>query len=247
MVSDSGESQEDRDERQARERIALPLVVPAIVFLFALLVIYGLSRIYLEFDTVEVGEVSMATPLAIGVALAILATATMVAAQPRVSRLQLGSIVMVGVLLLTGGSIWAAVHDEGETAAHVGNGENGDGMATPPPEGTVAVELVDPTWAVNVDPASVAAGSVTFNVANGGTILHNFRVIQSDADPGSLPLDDSGLGVDESAVEVVGTVADFPAGETQELTVDLESGSYVLLCNVAGHYESGMFAGFTVE
>jgi len=246
MVTQNDESQEERDERQARERIALPLVVPAIVFLFTLLVIYGLSRIYLELDTLEIGDVSMATPLAIGVALAILITATMVAAQPRMSRVQLGSIVMVGVLLLTGGAIWAAVHDEGEVGAHVDGNGNGNGPPPPPP-GTISVELVDPTWAVNVEPPMTGPGSVTFSVANAGTILHNFRVIASDDDPGSLPIDDSGLGVDESAVEVVGTIADFPAGETQELIADLEPGNYVLICNVPGHYESGMHAGFAVE
>jgi uncharacterized cupredoxin-like copper-binding protein len=31
-----------------------------------------------------------------------------------------------------------------------------------------------------------------------------------------------------------------------ELALDLEAGPYVLICNVPGHYESGMHAAFEV-
>ncbi len=30
------------------------------------------------------------------------------------------------------------------------------------------------------------------------------------------------------------------------MTVDLEPGAYVLICNVSDHYRAGMFAPFTV-
>ncbi|OGO51257.1 MAG: hypothetical protein A2148_09450, partial [Chloroflexi bacterium RBG_16_68_14] len=109
------------------------------------------------------------------------------------------------------------------------------------------IELVDPEWALNADPASVAAGPVTFSVSNHGSVVHNFRVIRTDLAPDALPLDDSSFQVDEAQVEVVGSLSEFPAGETQQLSVELASDSYVLICNVPTHYQAGMSTAFTVE
>jgi len=59
-------------ERAVRERAVLPLLLPAGVFLFAVLVIYGLSRIYLELAHWKVGDMDAATPLALGISALIL-------------------------------------------------------------------------------------------------------------------------------------------------------------------------------
>jgi uncharacterized cupredoxin-like copper-binding protein len=54
--------------------------------------------------------------------------------------------------------------------------------------------------------------------------------------------------VDEDAVgELIGEVEDFPGGETETGTFGLQPGTYALICNVAGHYEQGMYAQLTVE
>jgi uncharacterized cupredoxin-like copper-binding protein len=42
-------------------------------------------------------------------------------------------------------------------------------------------------------------------------------------------------------------VDDIEGGSTQSLTVNLDAGSYVLICNLPGHYGQGMLAGFTVN
>jgi uncharacterized cupredoxin-like copper-binding protein len=231
---------EHGEERETYERVALPLLVPAAVFLFAVLVIYGLSRIYLELDTYHVGDVSMATPLAIGVALGILGIAAYFASRSRVPRWQVGSVMLFAVAALTAGSIWAAVHEE-----RVEGGE-----PTPPPNGMetpgpgLAVALTE--YAVTPAQASAPAGSVTFQVENAGGQIHNFRVITSDLDAGSLPIIADEFVVDEDAVDVVGSLAEFEPGVTMELALDLEAGPYVLICNVPGHYESGMHAAFEV-
>ena len=246
MVPDAAD---DRDEgREVHERLALPLLIPAVVFLFAVLVIYGLSRIYLELDQWEpYRDVSLATPAAIGVALLILLTATYLAGQRAVSRAQIGFVVVVGVALLTGGAIWAAAHDDGEGALAEGPTETPSGPTTPVVPGTVAVTLIDPDFSVTADPASTAAGSLTFNVTNVGSINHNLRVIKTDLDQGDLPVDSATFAVDENALDVVGSLRDLASGQTEELAVDLESGAYVLICNVPTHYEAGMHAPFTVE
>ena len=51
---------------------------------------------------------------------------------------------------------------------------------------------------------------------------------------------------------VVDEIEDIPVGQTQELTVTLEAGRYVLLCNIysadenEAHYQMGMRIGFEV-
>ncbi len=116
---------------------------------------------------------------------------------------------------------------------------------TPTPAGatTVGVGLVE--FAVNPAQDTVDAGALTFNVSNDGTTDHTFRVIKTDLAPDALPT--AASQVDEAQVDVVASTPDFAAGETQEVSVDLEAGSYVLICNLPGHYDLGMRAAFTVE
>lgn len=118
--------------------------------------------------------------------------------------------------------------------------------------GTVAVTLEE--WAVAADPSSVAAGSVTFDVTNEGPDdVHEFVIIQTDLSPTELPTAADG-SVDEAGGEmtVVDEIEDIAVGDTQSLTVDLEAGAYVLLCNIyddteqEAHYQEGMRAPFTV-
>jgi hypothetical protein len=51
----------------------------------------------------------------------------------------------------------------------------------------------------------------------------------------------------------VDEIEEFPVGETQSMTLDLEAGSYVLICNIydadeqEAHYQEGMRLAFTVE
>ena len=117
--------------------------------------------------------------------------------------LQIGPIFIVAASLLTAGSVWAAVHEEKETEAVVAT-ETPGGDQTPVPTEGVAVQLIDPAFSVTVDPASTPAGSVTFNVTNTGTIIHNLRVIKSDEAPDALPMTSDGFYVDEEQVEIAG-------------------------------------------
>lgn len=118
---------------------------------------------------------------------------------------------------------------------------------------TVAVTLQE--WAVVPAETSAPAGTITFAVTNDGPDdVHEFVIIQTDLEPGDLPVDEHGA-VDESGegMEVVDEIEDLPVGETQEVTVDLAAGSYVLICNVfsadenEAHYTEGMRTAFTVE
>jgi uncharacterized cupredoxin-like copper-binding protein len=101
-------------------------------------------------------------------------------------------------------------------------------------------------WSVSASPASVAAGSVTFSAKNNGTMNHELVVFKTDLAEGALPL--SGTAVDEMASSVTkkGEIAEFAAGTTGTVTLNLEQGKYVLICNVPGHYQQGIHMAFTV-
>src|SRR5260370_337603 len=45
----------------------------------------------------------------------------------------------------------------------------------------------------------------------------------------------------------IGETGDLAAGEAKPLTLNLEPGAYVLICNQPGHYAAGMHAAFTVK
>jgi uncharacterized cupredoxin-like copper-binding protein len=129
------------------------------------------------------------------------------------------------------------------------------------PNGTVSVPGGTPVnvtlseYNVETDIANAPAGEVTFHVTNEGPDdVHQFLVILADdLAPDALPtLDDgsvdieNGEGVDE--IEIIESIA---VGETKDLTVSLEIGDYVLICNFVeggeSHYQEGMRTAFKVE
>jgi uncharacterized cupredoxin-like copper-binding protein len=116
----------------------------------------------------------------------------------------------------------------------------------------VAVTLSE--WSVANQPASIPAGSTTFTVTNDGPEdVHEFVVIKTDISMTELPADETGA-VDETggSMEIMGEIEDVAVGATKELTLDLEPGAYVLVCNIydeteqESHYQLGMRSGMTV-
>jgi len=110
-------------------------------------------------------------------------------------------------------------------------------------------------WSVIPDAASAETGEVTFNVENvGPDDVHELVIVKTELDADNLPTADDGSVDEEGAgMEVIDEIEDIPVGETQTLTVDLEAGAYVLICNIydededEAHYEEGMRTAFTVE
>jgi uncharacterized cupredoxin-like copper-binding protein len=119
--------------------------------------------------------------------------------------------------------------------------------------GTVEVTLQE----FSIIPAqeSVSAGEVTFEVENTGPEdVHEFVVIETDLAQDALPTDENGVVEEEGeGMEVIDEIEDIPVGETQNVTVDLDAGNYVLICNIwteeeqEAHYAMGMRTAFTVE
>lgn len=106
----------------------------------------------------------------------------------------------------------------------------------------LVVEMRDYSIAPNV--TTVKAGTVKIGVRNLAAMLHNLAVIKTDLAPDMLPYDTGAAKAVETGL--VGKV-DINPQRSASLTVTLEPGKYVLICNVAGHYQLGMRAALTVE
>lgn len=118
--------------------------------------------------------------------------------------------------------------------------------------GTVDVTLQE--WAVVPSEDTASAGEITFALSNDGEDTHEFVVIKTDLDPGSLPTaEDGSVSEEGEGMEVIDEVEDLASGGSEELTVDLDAGNYVLICNIVEetegeiHYQNGMRTAFTVE
>ena len=110
-------------------------------------------------------------------------------------------------------------------------------------------------WSVLPDAASAPAGEVTFVVTNDGPDdVHEFVIVKTDLAPADLPVDETGAVVEGGeGIEVIDEIEDLAVDGSEEVTVTLEAGSYVLLCNIysededEAHYAEGMRTAFTVE
>lgn len=119
---------------------------------------------------------------------------------------------------------------------------------------TVVAELSQ--WAVTAD-STVPAGNVTFMVKNQGTMEHEMLVLKTDTPADQLAVTDAGdppvlvvTGADKvDEGDSVGETGDpnVQPGETRIFVVeDMAPGHYALICNLAGHYQLGMYTDLTV-
>lgn len=105
---------------------------------------------------------------------------------------------------------------------------------------TVTVTLDE--YSIKTNAATAPPGPVTFDVRNAGVEGHNLLIIRTALAPDSLPVHGS-VASEEGSVGKTDVLA---ADDEGSLTVDLEPGVYVLICNVSDHYRAGMFGPFTV-
>ena len=168
-----------------------------------------------------------------------------------------GTRVMLAVaVLIAGAAIGALACSDGE-APDSSAATATETEATPastqsletPAAGVVAVALVE--YQVRPDVATAPAGQVTFNARDLGGNNHELLVIKSDLSPESLPTNPHGSFDEASAdVEIVDEIEELEPQGTGSVTVELEAGAYVLICNVVdqsgSHYSLGMRTAFEV-
>jgi uncharacterized cupredoxin-like copper-binding protein len=139
-----------------------------------------------------------------------------------------------------------ASDDEAGTAGPAAPGTADAQTGTP-----VAVGLDE--WTVVPDTGAVSAGPVSFITENTGAAPHELLVIRAESLE-ALPTDEDGA-VDEDALgdAVLGETKFLRSGESDTLTLDLEPGTYALVCNlvkedveIESHYVFGMATEFSV-
>ncbi len=115
--------------------------------------------------------------------------------------------------------------------------------ADAPAGSQLVAELADYKITVNVP--SVKAGTIKIGVRNLGNMEHSFEVLKTDLAPDKIPVDGGSAKAKEDGK--VGEIKSIAAGKSASVTLDLTPGKYVLICNVAGHYQLGMRTAFTVD
>jgi uncharacterized cupredoxin-like copper-binding protein len=94
----------------------------------------------------------------------------------------------------------------------------------------------------------VDAGDVALEGTNEGTTTHELEVfsVPEGVDANALPVEGDAVPADEM-LEIVDEVEDIAPGTSASLSLALDPGTYVVLCNLPGHYANGMHATFTAE
>lgn len=123
--------------------------------------------------------------------------------------------------------------------------------ATPEPapssdQSTTQVSVIEQNYGIFLNQVIVPAGQVEFDLSNLGPDQHEFVIFKTDLAPDNLPVENAQVVETAPSLQKIDEQQEYPSGETRTLTVSLEPGNYVLICNIVGHYQQGMHVGFTV-
>lgn len=215
------------------DRLALALLIPIGVLAFALLVIYGMSRIYLSLPR------TAATPLAAVLALSLLGIAWYFANNPGVPRWQLAGVAAVGIAALAIGGTAAAIYDEGNKEFKQVTAPSPVASApavggTPAPAGAAEIDMQDNEFTTtNV---TVKSGD-TITIRNSGSATHNVHIAPSGEDYSTQFCKATGP-------DPCSKPASIPGGQTGTITVNLPPGTYNFRCDF---HAPGMKGSLTVQ
>lgn len=116
------------------------------------------------------------------------------------------------------------------------------GMAMPGADMTKAM------MTVSASPSVVPAGEVTFVATNkSGDTTHEMILIKVAEAGKQVPYVGAESRVDEDAAGHLGEVSELDPGKSGSLSMKLDPGTYMLFCNVPGHYAAGMWTTITVQ
>ena len=94
---------------------------------------------------------------------------------------------------------------------------------------------------------SVKAGKVTFEVTNWSrSVLHEMIIVSVDNPSAPLPYDYAQARIPEEQVKVLGEAGDLQPNTSTTVELTLSAGSYLLICNLPGHYAAGMVTALNV-
>jgi plastocyanin len=131
-------------------------------------------------------------------------------------------VVLIGVLLFV--PLGSDAVPFPTAAASSGGGGGGGSTGGPAPAGDNAFNAEEKEYAIALDKTQIKAGTITFNVKNVGSIPHNLAIKELNK-------------VSEN----------IDAGKSTTLTVDLQPGTYTVICEIPGHEQLGMHITITVQ
>ncbi|HKN49079.1 MAG TPA: sulfocyanin-like copper-binding protein, partial [Actinomycetota bacterium] len=111
------------------------------------------------------------------------------------------------------------------------------------------IAVVEKDFSIQATPPTVKSGLVDFTVANAGPSSHEFLIFRADQAPDAFPTGSDGR-VDESSdqiTKVFDSGDNIAANGSKVFHAALTPGTYVLVCNLPGHYKAGMHEAFTVH
>ena len=113
---------------------------------------------------------------------------------------------------------------------------------------TLTITMAD--YSFTPKDATTAAGKVTISAPNDGQLPHELVLFKTDRSPTSLPrkgneIDEEGL--EAKGVESPGEIEEVGPGETKTGLFNLTPGKYVMICNLPGHFQNGMYGTITVK
>ncbi len=157
--------------------------------------------------------------------------------------LMAGAMVAGAVPALAAGTVVkVSLWDKGDTSMDMlgqgpgmGMGMGGGGMSTV-------------TMGVTAEPASAPAGEITFEVVNNSKDIVHEMIVARVTDPATpLPYDTgTAAGRGRTRRGISARSPELDPGKSGALRLTLTPGSYILYCNVPGHYVLGMWSLFTV-
>lgn len=117
------------------------------------------------------------------------------------------------------------------------------GMEPLPADVNVTVDLKE--YGITLSVPTIKAGTIKFGIRNNGTMVHDFDLYKTDLPIDKLPVDGGSAKVKMDGL--VKQMINIAAQRSTTLSADLAAGRYVIICNVAGHYQLGMRAELQVQ
>jgi len=122
------------------------------------------------------------------------------------------------------------------------------GMAEGLGMGAKGAQMSKATMGIKLSEKSVKAGEITFRVTNSSKdTIHEMVVSPMKGADDPLPYVAADNEVNEDAAGNLGEVSELDPGKSGSLTLHLKPGTYILYCNIPGHYMSGMWTTLTVN
>lgn len=105
----------------------------------------------------------------------------------------------------------------------------------------------DSAMSLKLDPQTVKAGEITFNLKNDAVSEeHEMVVVRLKTADEKIPFNAKKNRVDEDKLKRMGEIGDIKPGATGTMTAKLKAGTYLVFCNIKGHYQAGMASKLTV-